>query len=235
MKRNTLARVLPFAAYILFIVVADLLRKAGLSDADLRWVYPVKIAVVLVMLAVFWRDYDELHGAKMPGQPGAAGLPAMSAMSVGHWMLALVVGLAVFVAWINLHLPWMVIGKAQGFDPRGAGQALDWFFVVVRWCGAALVVPVMEELFWRSFIMRWIDSPDFTKVDPAQTSVKAFALTAALFAIEHDLWFAGLVAGCAYNFLFQKSRNLWSPIVAHAVTNGVLGGWVLATGQWSYW
>lgn len=220
MKRNMLARVLPFAAYILFIVLADLLRKAGLSEADLRWVYPAKIAVVLALLAVFWRDYDELRDTRLP-------LPQI--------LLALVAGLLVFVAWINLNWSWMVIGKAQGFDPRGAGQALDWFFVLVRWGGAALVVPLMEELFWRSFLMRWVDSPDFQQVDPGKTSVKAFAITAVLFAIEHDLWFAGLVAGLAYNFLYQRSRNLWSPIIAHAVTNGVLGGWVLATGQWRYW
>ncbi len=146
MNRNVLARVLPFAAYILFIVLADLLRKAGLSDDDLRWVYPAKIVVVVALLALFWRDYDELRGVKLP---------------VPQMLLACLVGAVVFVLWINLNWSWMIVGKSEGFDPRGAGQALDWFFVLVRWGGAALVVPVMGEVFWRSFLMRWIDSPDF--------------------------------------------------------------------------
>jgi CAAX prenyl protease-like protein len=49
------------------------------------------------------------------------------------------------------------------------------------------------------------------------------------------LWLAGIVAGAAYSVLFMRHRTLWSPILAHAVTNGLLGMWVVATGNWSYW
>lgn len=229
-EKSTLARVLPFAAYIFFIFAGDMLRKAGVSAADLRWLYPIQIGVVLVLLAIFWRDYEELRAEPRAESPGTG-----NKLSVGHWALAVGVGLAVFVVWINCSAPWMVMGKSEGFDPRGNGAALDWFFIAVRWMGAALVVPVMEELFWRSFLMRWIENPKFLSVDPANTGWMAIVITAALFAVEHTLWFAGLIAGFAYNFLYRKSRNLWSPIIAHAVTNGVLGGWVLATGNWSYW
>jgi uncharacterized protein len=221
-EKSTLVRVLPFAAYIFFIFVADMLSKAGVSAADLRWLYPIQIGVVLVLLAVFWREYEELRGT-------------VSKLSVGHWALAVGVGLAVFVVWIHCDASWMMLGKSEGFDPRGNGGTLDWFLISVRWMGAALVVPVMEELFWRSFLMRWIENPKFLTVDPANTGWMAVVITAALFAVEHTLWFAGLIAGFAYNLLYRKSRNLWSPIIAHAVTNGVLGGWVLATGNWSYW
>ena len=60
-------------------------------------------------------------------------------------------------------------------------------------------------------------------------------ITTALFAFEHDRWFAGALAGAAYNWLYMRSGNLWVPIVAHAVTNGVLGLWVLQTGRWEFW
>jgi CAAX prenyl protease-like protein len=112
---------------------------------------------------------------------------------------------------------------------------IDWLLVAIRIAGAALVVPVMEELFWRSFLMRWIDSPDFESVEPSQLSLKSFAITVLLFGFEHNLWLAGIVAGLAYGWLYKRHQTLWSPILAHAVTNGLLGLWVLRTGNWSYW
>jgi hypothetical protein len=107
--------------------------------------------------------------------------------------------------------------------------------VLVRIAGAALVVPVMEELFWRSFLMRWIESSDFEAVDPSRIRMKSFVITVVLFGFEHNLWLAGMVAGVVFNALFMRHRTLWSPILGHSVTNGLLGVWVVATGNWSYW
>ena len=222
-ERSTMARVLPFAAYMSFLALASLQEWLKFSDMEMRWLYPLKIGVVVALLWVFRRDYQELRGSEARMRPA-------------HWLLALVVGLLVFVAWINLHAGWMVVGgKGKAIDWRGAGTALDWGLIGVRWFGAALVVPLMEELFWRSFIMRWIANQQFLTVDPAKVGWMAFVVTAALFATEHTLLLAGFVAGVAYNALYCKSKSLWSPILAHAVTNGVLGGWVLVTGNWSYW
>jgi len=83
--------------------------------------------------------------------------------------------------------------------------------------------------------MRWIESSDFQRVDPSQLGLKSFVISTILFGFEHNLWLAGIVAGLAYGWLYQRHRNLWSPIVAHAVTNGLLGVWVVATESWSYW
>jgi CAAX prenyl protease-like protein len=96
-------------------------------------------------------------------------------------------------------------------------------------------VPVMEELFWRSFVLRWIDQPDFLRLDPAQAGLRGFVISVVLFGFEHNLWLAGIVAGVAYSVLFMRHRTIWSPILAHAVTNGMLGVWVVMTGEWSYW
>jgi uncharacterized protein len=80
----------------------------------------------------------------------------------------------VFVLWIQLDAPWMTLGEATAsFVPLDAAGAIDWPLVAVRWIGAALMVPVMEELFWRSFLMRWIQRPDFVTVDPHQVSLRA--------------------------------------------------------------
>jgi CAAX prenyl protease-like protein len=83
--------------------------------------------------------------------------------------------------------------------------------------------------------MRWISASDFETVDPSQIRLKSFLFTVVLFGIEHNLWLAGVVAGAAYSALYMRHRTLWSPILAHAVTNGLLGIWVLVTGNWSYW
>ena len=218
-NRAAWLRILPFAAYLLFIVIGDVLQRLGVPQDTLRWLYPAKIALVALLLALFWRQYRELskfHLAPL------------------HALTALATGVLVLVLWIALDAGWMIVGSPAGFDPRVDGR-IDWLLVAIRIAGAALVVPVMEELFWRSFLMRWVDSPDFESVEPSQPSIKSFVITVVLFGFEHNLWLAGIVAGAAYSLLYMRHRNLWSPILAHAVTNGLLGVWVVRTGSWSYW
>jgi CAAX prenyl protease-like protein len=219
LQRAAWARILPFATYLVCMVARDLLQRFGVDAADLRWLYAFQVGAVALLLAWFWKDYTELP-ARLPG-PRAV-------------LLAIAAGVVVLALWLNLNAPWMVLGDAPGFDPRNDG-AIDWALVLVRMAGAALVVPVMEELFWRSFLMRWISASDFETVDPSQIRLKSFLFTVVLFGIEHNLWLAGVVAGAAYSALYMRHRTLWSPILAHAVTNGLLGIWVLVTGNWSYW
>jgi len=218
-NRAAWIRILPFAAYLFFIVASDLLARLGVPQDALRWLYPAKIALVALLRALFWRRYQELSRYRLAARPALA---------------ALATGVAVLVLWISLDAGWMIVGRPSGFDPRVGGR-VDWVLVAIRIAGAALVVPVMEELFWRSFLMRWVDDPDFESVEPSQLSTKSFVITVLLFGFEHNLWLAGIVAGVAYGLLYMRHRNLWSPILAHAVTNGLLGVWVVRTGNWAYW
>lgn len=212
-------RIWPFLVYIGFIAVNDLLGRLGLDLGTARWLYGLKVAVVLALLVAFWRQYGELRGARL---------------SAGQAGLAILVGLLVWLLWISLNAGWMTVGASAGFDPRTDGR-IDWTLALVRLAGAALVVPVMEELFWRSFLLRWIDTPDFEKQDPAHISWRGIVVTVILFGFEHNLWLAGIVAGAAYTWLYWRCRTLWAPILAHAVTNGVLGLWIISTANWTYW
>ncbi len=214
------ARILPFAVYMAFIAIADVLARAGLTTDQMRWLYPVKIAAVVVVLYAYRRYYSEL---------------VWRTMTLRGVVASVVTGMIVLILWINLDAEWMQVGVADGFDPRGPSGQPDWTLIVCRIAGAALVVPVMEELFWRSFLMRWIADPAFLGVSPARVGLKAVAITVLLFGVEHNLWFAGVVAGIFYTVLYMRTGNLWAPILAHAVTNAVLGAWVLATGEWKYW
>ncbi|MES3020122.1 MAG: CAAX prenyl protease-related protein [Pseudomonadota bacterium] len=218
-NRAAWARILPFLTYLLFIVVHDVLHRLGWSAAELRWLYTLKIGAVVLVLAIFWRQYTELHRFSLA--PAAAAL-------------ACAAGLLVLALWINLAAPWMVLGSAAGFEPVTGGR-IDWVLVAVRLAGAALVVPVMEELFWRSFLLRWVAQSDFGRVDPARVGFKAVAVTVVLFGLEHNLWLAGMVAGAAFTALYCRHRTLWSPILAHSVANAALGVWVVATRSWHFW
>lgn len=213
------ARILPFLCYLSFIALADLLARLGWQADQLRWLYPAKIAAVLLLLVVFWRHYRELAAPRLG--PAAA-------------LAAVAVGVVILLLWINLDAGWMQLGQSAGYDPRAGGELL-WPLVAVRLAGAALVVPVMEELFWRSFLLRWLEAPGFEAVAPRAVRWKSFVIVMVLFGVEHNLWLAGMVAGAAYGWLYMRSNNLWSAILAHGVTNGLLGTWIIVTGSWNYW
>ena len=215
-----IARIAPFALFMLLLA----LRGALPADAgfDPRWVYGITVAAVGGLLWYFRRQYGELARQTWP--------------QAREWALAIGTGLAVFLLWIQLDAPWMQLGEpSAAFVPLNAAGGLDWPLIVVRWIGAALLVPVMEELFWRSYLMRWLAQPQFEAVDPARVGIKAIVLSTFVFMLAHTLWLAAIVAGLAYALLYVRTGKLWVPVIAHAVTNGVLGIWVVATGQWQFW
>jgi CAAX prenyl protease-like protein len=210
---DAIARCAPF-----FLFIAAL----ALSSAfDLRWLVVARGGLVALALLWFWPAYGEL---KKPA-------PVRSS----DWLIAALAGVAVFLAWIQFDQEWMVFGHTRGFDPRLQDGSVAWSYALARLAGFVLVVPVMEELFWRSFLLRWLEQSDFLDADPRNTRWLTFFATAAAFGTEHSQWFAGLLAGMVYNGLYMRSRNLWVPILAHAVTNGVLGLWILFTHNWQFW
>ncbi len=217
-NKQIMARIVPFIFYIAILTLSKLLAETGM---DVRWIYALRVGGTALLLIYFRKQYIEL-----------AWPPALSFSTI---LLSISMGLLVFLLWINLDLYWMLFGKASGYDPRTVDGVLNYSMVALRLAGAALVVPVMEELFWRSFIMRWIDQADFSTLSPANVSIKALFLSSLLFASEHTFWFAGLIAGLVYGWLYIRTQNLWAPLMAHAVTNGVLGLWVVYTGNWNYW
>jgi uncharacterized protein len=222
LSRGALARVIPFVLFMLLLAVRGSLPADGSAGIDPRWVYG--FGVLLAGGALWWfrRDYGELARQALPDSR--------------EMLLAVGVGLVVFALWITLDAPWMTIGTpTASFLPVDAEGRVDWPLVTVRWMGAALLVPVMEELFWRSFLMRWIERPQFEAVVPQRVGLKAVALSTFVFMLAHTLWLAAIVAGLAYAWLYVRTGKLWVPIVAHAVTNGALGVWVVVTRNWGFW
>lgn len=225
-KHPGLSRSLPFALFILLLAIElswNTLQPIvhGLHSLDKRWLYGIKSGLAALALIWLWAQFEELQH-----------LPRR----IGGWVLAIAVGAGIFLIWINLTQSWMLLGEmGKGFDPHQADGRMDWLLAGIRLAGSALVVPIMEELFWRSFIMRWVDKSDFLSVDPREVSHRGLFVSSALFALEHTQWLAGFAAGFAYGWLYRKTGNIWLSIIAHAVTNAMLGLWVLYTGNWRFW
>jgi CAAX prenyl protease-like protein len=217
-NKQILVRVIPFVFYIIIMVLSEFLAEMKM---DVRWIYAIRVGGTAIILFVLRRQYIEL-------------VPRIK-MSLSNLILAVLTGVIVFILWVNLDQQWMTLGKAVGYDPTTSTGSLNYPMIVMRLVGAALVVPLMEELFWRSFLMRWIDRLEFTTISPSNVSIRAIFFSSLLFASEHTLWFAGLMAGLAYAWLYHKTQNLWTSIIAHAVTNGLLGTWVVYTSRWNYW
>ena len=222
LSADALRRVVPF---VVFMALLFLRGQAPLDDSwgfDTRWLYGLTLPVVGGLLLWWWRRYGELHRQNLP--------------SAREWLLSVVVGVVVFALWIHLDAPWMQLGEPSArFVPLDAAGQLVWPLVVLRWLGATLVVPVMEELFWRSFLMRWVERAQFETVDPRSVGARAVLLSTFVFVLAHPLWLAAALAGLAYALLYRATGRLWTAVIAHAVTNGLLGVWVVASGQWQFW
>lgn len=215
------ARSAPFLLFIGLLMLGSYFSPVGSPNASAPWIVTGRGVIVALALLWFWPAYVELR-KPLPTHPV-------------QWPLAAIAGYVVFLLWIYFDQDWAVLSRLPGFSSALPDGGTDWALGLARLAGFALVVPIMEELFWRSFVLRWIEKHDFLAVAPGQVGIRSFLITTALFASEHDRWFAGAVAGMVYNWLYMRSGNLWVPILAHVVTNAALGIWILHTQNWQFW
>jgi hypothetical protein len=163
------------------------------------------------------------------------------AQPLGSFLL----GVLAFVLWVGPD--WIAPGYRQHWlfqnsilgsapTPEDGYKVLPPHALAARVVRAVVLVPIIEELFWRAWLMRWLINPNFLSVPLGAYAPQAFAITAALFAVEHgSFWLVGLIAGVLYNWWMVRTRSLADCILAHAVTNGLLCGYVLAARKWEYW
>lgn len=154
-------------------------------------------------------------------------------------------GIGVFVLWIGPDVlapgwrgHWLFSNALFGRPESSlsASALADPVALVLRTARAVLLVPVVEELFWRGWLMRWLENPEFQQVPPGSYHRKAFWTTAALFALEHgSYWDVGFLAGAAYNAWMVRTKSLADLMLAHAVTNACLSAYVLVSGRFEYW
>ena len=228
LKRQTLSRILPFALFIAFIGAEEALRSLSgslgltLPPGSAVYLYPLRVAFAAAALAYFWKSYGEITFSDLK--------------DLSKTFISIISGFAVFVLWINMDWDFARFGSSAALDPGTLGDGgIKPFYIAVRLMGSALVVPLMEEIFWRSFLIRYIDKPDFLSLPVGRFSLLSFALTAVLFGLEHNMVAAGIMAGAAYNALLYKTRSVAHCVLAHSVTNLSLGIYVIWTGSWNFW
>jgi uncharacterized protein len=173
-----------------------------------------------------------------------------------RWRLswpAVMVGVGVFAIWVGLdgfypsldEILRRVGGKsgpanavAPLWNPQaeyGAGSVYAWFFIGVRLVGSSLVVPPLEEVFYRSFLYRYLIRPDFLGIPLGYFGWVPFLVTAGIFGFQHNEWLAGVLCGFAYQGLVCWKKRLGDAMTAHAITNLLLGLWVVGRGAWHFW
>jgi CAAX prenyl protease-like protein len=209
-----------------FAVFMALLSLSRLAPEGTQWLYPARMIVVSAVVLIFSRNAIDLRPKNTLG--------------------SVLLGLAVFAIWIapDLLWPgyrshWLFTNSMTGEPRSSAPEALrsSLVFIAFRTLGCVLLVPVIEELFWRGWLPRWIiDAEDFQRAPLGAYSSLSFWAGSLLFASEHGpFWEVGLIAGIAYNWWMIRTKSLADCILTHAVTNGALSLYVLMTGRWQYW
>lgn len=155
---------------------------------------------------------------------------------------AVVVGVVIFAVWVGLGGVYYGKGPDQPaefwapFKCFGEGSLAAWFFILVRIFGSALVVPPLEEVFYRSYLYRNIaNSEDFQKISLTFFAWIPFLVTSGVFGLVHPFWLAGILCGLAYQWLVIRKGRLGDAMTAHAITNFLLGVWVVWRGDWKFW
>ena len=214
---------LPYAApMVLFLVLTTL--EGYLPLALYPFVYGIKALLVLIALLVCARAWK--------------GELRWDAKAVGLGILAGLLGLGLWLGLDALQPAGWSIGKRTAYNPfkEIANPTLRYSFLTVRFVGLALLVPVMEEVFWRSFLLRFATDQDKWKELPlGQFSLAAFGIVAGLFALAHPEWLAAIGYAALMAGLLRHTKSLLACIVAHGVTNAALWVFVLLTGNWKYW
>jgi CAAX prenyl protease-like protein len=209
-----LVRAIPFAAF-----AALTMFQGRLGSTSQYWLYGLKTVIGAWLLWLV--------------------RPYVKEMRWKFSMEAAAVGIAVFAAWVGLdgHYP-MLAQRAENFNPArtyGSGNALALAFVVVRMIGSSLVVPPLEEVFYRSFLYRFLIKSDFLSVPLSRLDWRAFLFAGAIFGVSHYEWLPGILCAFAYQGLVIRTNRLGDAMTAHAVTNFLLGLWILTRHAYYFW
>lgn len=209
----------PFAVFMLLLGLLPQLHLAPIWPLLLRLSLPLAVFLVISRDTIEWKFKSPLASVML--------------------------GAAVFAAWVAPDLlihgwrnHWLFQNAITGKLESSLAPAVlsDPFMISLRVIRAVAVVPLIEELFWRGWLMRWLIRHDFLSVPPGTYDHRSFWTTAVLFASVHGpYWDVGLMAGAVYNGWMVRTRSLADLVLAHAVTNACLAAFVLRTNQWEYW
>ena len=209
------ARIAPFAVF-----VALTFGQGKLGPTSTYWMYLVKTLVGAWLIQEAWSFVPEMRWKF-------------------SWQ-AVLVGVLVCVVWIGLdgYYPRLANASTEWhpYQQFGAGAFSAHFYNGVRLLSSSIVVPPLEEVFYRSFLYRYFVRVNFLTMPLNQFHGLSFVVTSAIFGLMHpDRWLAGILCGLAYQGLVVRMNRLGDAMTAHGITNFLLGVWVIWKGAWSFW
>lgn len=216
-KESLTNKLRPYYPYVLPFAVFMILTEIGnwIPDA-IYYIYPLKTLVTAGILLYYWKYYKELN--------------------LSWTGFALFCGIAVFIIWVGIDDFYPKLSSGTTYNPYAfKSKRIAVWLIFNRMIGSVVIVPVMEELFWRSFILRFLINQDFRKVPIGTFTWPSFIISSILFGTEHNRWLAGIIAGAIYNIVLYQRKELSDCIAAHAITNFLLGVFVVSSGCYEFW
>ena len=185
------------------------------------WVYLAKIVAVTAVL--------------LRGRAGLREIwPSASVV-----LPAVIVGVLIVVEWlvIDTIVPYPHLGSRVGYDPIASipNRGLFIAFLAGRLYGLVILVPVIEEMFWRDFVLRYLTNDDFQSVPIGTFSQRSLWIMAIGSALTHSEWVAALLAALLFAWVVRSTKSLFAAVIAHSVANGALAAYILVTRDWKYW
>lgn len=202
---------LPFLAPMAVQLFLSLAFAAFVSGLDIF--YPARILLVIGAVAWFRQDYRRL-----------------SIWDCSLDIRALFLGVGVYIFWVAL-LPY----EPQD-DPRHSlPETVASLWMISRLLGSVLVVPIVEELAFRGYLLRRLQKREFWSVPMSSLTFSSVMLSSLAFGLLHQAWFAGFLAGVAYAYAGKIRGQLTDAVVAHAVTNLCIAVHVVLFSRWDLW
>lgn len=205
--------VLPYAS---FLLLGEVQGRMPHDIAPYLRIFRVVLTAALLLFFFLRGDYPELKGWR----PTLYGV-----------VQDVLMGLATTVLWVAPYVIFPSLPRPdaqEAFNPYALGTSFAPAFVALRFAGFAAVTPFMEELFIRSFLIRYLDvfdtSEDFRDVPMARFRWRSFLGTALAFTISHLPWEYPVAAatGLLWNLWLYRRKHIGSLVLVHAVTNGSL-------------
>jgi len=239
--RRTIAYTLPFVVFMAFLGIPELLSMVGLNLGEQNpqqfkfWMYVGQTVTALAVLAYVWKDvqFGPVRGILLATGCGILGIVVW--LLPGH----LFHSLSMNDGW------WKYLGfaaRVDGFNPSEVaegGRGFYWCVVGLRFLRLVIVVPLVEELFWRGFLMRYLNDldGDYWQVPFGTFHQRSLIGVTLAFVLVHSSvdYLAAAVFGFLMYVVAVRTKSLAACLVMHGVANLILGVYVMSTQQWGYW
>ena len=204
-------RSVPMLAPFVFLTLSIMLL--GIVQSGFDWLYPIRLLVVAVVIAFFFRRY-----------------PKEFWKLSFHWP-AIALGVSVYLIWIFLEKDDGGIAKNLYETSRSLSPGLFTVWLGFRILGSVITVPIAEEFAFRGYLIPWL-----TGERSKRWSWAALIVSSIAFGVLHPgRWIAGTIAGGLYGIAFCQRGKVMDAVLAHATTNVLIAAEAILLSQWSLW